>query len=136
MRNVTAEAPVVGRYHDGQPMRSGNAIHVANPTERRFYRNSFLLRFGCVGCTYVLVYARSLEDALEEAASFLRETPMGAGHVQPLGSTAEDLGLAPEDDPWDCDSLTYTESGWLDSDEWAIVAENPDAQLLRKIHRG
>ncbi len=50
-------------------------INIANPTERpegRYRRNSrFLFSFGAYGDTHVLVYGRSLDDALDEAIDWL-----------------------------------------------------------------
>lgn len=116
-------------------------IHVANPHEKEWVGDGayderrWLLWFGQMGTTNVLVYARSLEDALEEAAAFLAER--FPGHfVEPEmedGST-HDCPDAKEGFPCTCD-LTYTESGYLEGWEWGISIENASRKdLVRFYH--
>ncbi len=56
-------------------------IHIANPTERpegKYRRNArFLFSFGAYGSTHVLVYGRSLDDALDEAIDWLVDNAPG-----------------------------------------------------------
>lgn len=129
-----AVAPVTGRHFDGEPLRQGNPINLANPNEKRWARHRYLLSFGCVGSTHVLVYGDSIDDALEVAAKWLAENELW-GHITPHTEvrSSDDLGCDCGD-PFDCDSHTYTESGWLTSWEW-FVSEPSDAELV-KLNRG
>lgn len=108
-------------------------ITVLNPEFHREWKEGkykvrrYLFAFGCVGTTYILVYAYSAEDALEDAAQHLAESGM-VGHVVPLDSSPYDLGCDCAD-PFECESHTYTESGWLTSDEWSL-RDNPDNEYL------
>jgi hypothetical protein len=56
-------------------------IHIANPSERpegTYRRNRrFLFSFGAYGSTHVLVYGRSLDDALDEAIDWLVDNAPG-----------------------------------------------------------
>lgn len=127
------------------------AIELINPGERYFARHRFVLWFGAYGLTYVLVYANGLDGAIEEAAEFLAEHAPGHvmrewsdEHKDLIREVCEERGIAfPEgfealedDDKWAiCETaeadLTRTESGFLTSYEWGIVAEDPDrAELL------
>lgn len=128
-------------------------INVANPHERSFERQSYLFCFGAYGSTYVLAYG-GLEDALESAAEWLADN--APGHIIGHGSDhAKDLwreacaevGIDPDDSDADDDlkckafeiaesDLTHTESGYLTSHEWAIVAENPSKATLIAIAKG
>ena len=126
-----AQQPIVGRHYDGSPLRIGNEINVANASEKRWSRNRFLLIFGQMGSTYLLVYSDSLEDAIEVAGDWLLEEKL-FGHITPHSAPKEDLCCDCEN-PFDCESHLYTEAGWISNDEW-FVNENPSNDQLRKIH--
>jgi hypothetical protein len=104
--------------------------------------NLYAFHFGAYGDSRLLVWARSVEAALEEAGSFLADHWPGhivsePTHTELCKEACEDAGLTwppPEGfDVWgDADSryrnaiesaesdLTYTESGWLTSYEWTV----------------
>lgn len=135
-------------------------INVANPSEKSWTNRSFLFVFGAYGCTYVLAYGDSLDDALESAAEWLADN--APGHIMAhdseeladlhrealTGVMAEELcemaGIPCEksycSDPDDrafeqaTADLTYTESGYLTSYEWGIVRENPTRDELIRIY--
>lgn len=97
-------------------------VHIANPEDSNMLEGldpmrRYLFTFGCVGMSFVLVYDWSIYDALEKAAEYCVDRGW-TGHVAPLSSTPEDLGLERGQDP--DESLTYTESGWLTSHEWFV----------------
>lgn len=116
----------------------------------------YILWFGVYADTRVLVYADSLESALEDAAQELREQGWIGLFTEPdYADALEDLqkeGKIPQDVTWeeisacgvidevsekvlsraDAD-LTYTESGWIASWEWGIVAEDPSREELLDI---
>lgn len=121
-------------------MSSVEQYYFVNPLEyypkKRKYYNSpgnelYALSFGAYGWTRLLVYASSLEDALEEAAGWLAD--FAPGHLSDLSEEYKDaLKEATEELGEDADEeelqakaqeiaetdMTYTESGWLTSHEW------------------
>ena len=108
-------------------------IEVANPDEKGFGTTLFLFQFGCVGTTNILAYGYSVDAALEEAADKLVELGY-FGHITPHDAPKDDLGCDC-DDPFECDSHTYTEAGWLTSYEWTYT-ESPTNEMLQSIVRG
>lgn len=127
-----AQRPVVGRHYDNSPLRIGNAIEIANPHEKGYGTTRYLFAFGQVGCTFVVAYGYTLEDALESAAEYLLEHRY-LGHITPHDAPRDDL-CCDCADPFECESHTYTESGWLTSHEWN-VREDVTNDELRAIHR-
>lgn len=132
---------------------------IANPSEKGFWEHTFVLWFDSHAATNVLVYANSLDDALEEAAQVLREKGWTGLFTEPDYKDAfEDLqrdGEIPEgitfEDIATCGmidevsekvlcaaeaDLTYTESGHIASWEWGIVAEDPSKKELIDIAHG
>ena len=102
-------------------------IEVANPTEKSFGTTPYLFRFGVVGTTNVLAYGYCIEDALEAAAEYLADSEY-FGHITPHDAPQGDL-CCDCDDPFDCESHTYTEAGWLTSHEW-FVNETTQSDLI------
>ena len=119
----------------------------------------YVLWFGAYAETRVLVYAHSLEEALEAAAQEIRERGWIGLFTEPdYADALEDLqrdGKIPQDVTWEeistCDvidevsdkvlsraqaDLTYTEAGWIASWEWGIVAEDPSREELLAIAHG
>lgn len=75
-------------------------------------------KFGAYAETNVYVWGMSLTDALEEAASWLAENE--PGHF---------FDLEEGEDEYD---LTYTESGYLISDEWGVDEVN-DEEIYAEV---
>jgi hypothetical protein len=104
------------------------------------YKGAFVFHFGAYG-THVLAYGR-LEDALEDAAAWLKEHAPGhltepdyesamkecadAGHLndQDEDEQEEVVRTRAEAD------LTYTEAGWIPSYEWNITELHSPEELL------
>ena len=123
----------------------GRSVTLVNPTDRDWSRHRFVLQFGAYGSTNLMVWANSLDDAIETAAEWLAEH--APGHVIPIwGEEHKDLirevcsergiefpgGFEALDDETkyaicaDAETdLTMTESGFLRSYEWTIAAEDP-----------
>jgi hypothetical protein len=143
-----------GRYYDirERDERSGvrRRVYMANPSERAWQRQCFVLWFDAHAPTYVLAYARGLQDALEIAAGWLAEympgclMPEGNGLLESLRREAceeRELPYPPPDgadmEPYwaafeDAEAdLDYTESGYLTSYDWGIALDNPSAAELR-----
>jgi len=128
---------------------SSRVIHVVNPVERSWTRHRYVLWFGACGPTLLMVWANSLDDAIEECGAWLAEHAPGhivseGQHTALCREACEDAELAwPPPHDW-CDEpeytkaiesaeadLTYTEAGWLVSYEWGIWFEDPTrAQLM------
>ena len=129
-------------------------IVLVNPEDRSDHgSNRWILGFGAYGDTLLSVWACGIEDAIEVAAAWLAEH--APGHVMADGcdehtalvrEACEHAGLAwpAPQDAWDDPryqaaresaetDLTYTESGYLTSYEWTIVAESPTRADLEKI---
>lgn len=91
-----------------------------------------LLWFGRCSPIYVLVYSHTLEDALEDAAQWLADSKLWGlitPHSEPQSALCCDCT-----DPLECDSHTYTESGWLASEEWGIVGSPITRSELIAFH--
>ena len=119
---------------DGSPYYLMNPLEVpsgsAEQVARRYggirYERLWVFQFGAVGTTNLLVWARSLEEGLEEAAGWLEE--FAPGHFMDdeymkerydearaeLGPDADEDDVAQKAEA----DLTYTESGYLTSYEW------------------
>lgn len=123
-----------------------SALHIVNPgdaekTSPWYYRSHphrFVLWFGQCSPTFVMVWARSLEDALETAAAYLADHAPGhfvseEDMAERLRDACAERGFAPDDIDWSDlrgvhakaveqaeGDTTYTESGRLESDEWGI----------------
>lgn len=106
-------------------------IIVQNTGDRAYTKHRYLFSFGGVGSTHVLVYADSIDDGLEHAADALVDNEL-FGHITPHDSD-ESLGCDCTD-PFECDSHTYTEAGWLTAHEWT-VAEDPSNAVLVQFAR-
>lgn len=80
-------------------------------------KQAWLFSFGAHGDHRVIVWADSLEDALEEAAGNLpRGYFVPDDYLQELQQEAAEEG---DLDSWD-DDLTYTESGYIAACEWFV----------------
>jgi len=123
----TSTNRTLSRYIPG-----GHRIHAANPSDREYSRRSFILWFGCSGTTLVLVYADSLEDAVEEAAEYCA----GQGWVGLVIPHEDPDPVGDGSDPFECEGLMHTESGWVSSYEWGIFAEDPTPAQISAIHHG
>lgn len=139
----------------GEDFSFTRRVVMINPTERTYHDHAFVLWFGAYGWTRLHVYARNLEDALEECAAWLADH--APGHIIKMGSdeyqdlmkeACEELNLA-WPIPKDCDDyepyweaeesamsdLTRTEDGWI-SEEWGIALEDPTIAELHAYIEG
>lgn len=98
-------------------------VTLVNPSDRSWTKHDYILWFGACGTTYLRVWSNCLDSALEKAAGWLAEH--APGHLTQPEYSEERNG---EGEPVNADEaeadLTYTESGWLVSYEWGIVAED------------
>ena len=108
-------------------------INVANPGMKTCGEKSFLFGFGSIGTTWVLAYGYSLDEALDEAADWLRDRKLW-GHITPHSVGLDELGCDCAD-PFDCESHTYTEAGWLSSEEWFVHGFDWDRHDIIDFYR-
>lgn len=110
--------------------------HIANPAEAWHVKRLFAFQFGAIGTTRVLVWARSMDDALEEAGEYLSEEYPGHLMAHDSAELREQYEMAAEELDLDLDDLdeddesklheeattdlTYTEAGYLNSSEWWV----------------
>lgn len=123
---------------------------IVNPSERgdhqryRPYNRTrrYVLSFGAIGTTHLMVWGRGIEDALESAADWLADN--APGHImthdseelqelfneamQELYPHAESIDDLDESEVSACQEkatadLTYTEAGYLTSYEWFITLD-------------
>lgn len=119
-------------YAKGPHKVAVRRLYVANPSERRWTDGrNFILWFGQVGTTRVLVYAKHLEDALEVAAGYCADKEWYGLVIPHETFEAEYRGTYCDDqcnhDQWECSAemdMTLTESGWVSSSDWGIIGEN------------
>ena len=114
------------RYTDGEPLRVGEAIHVANPHDRimapRWHRFLVTFTVGYWSVGRVISWAEDVYEALEIAADFASSS--GWSGVFLSTETAPDLE----------DEVIWTDSGPLDRS--TVHIETPSDRDLRRIHRG
>lgn len=130
---------------DGEPTvvkdASGTTWEIANPTDHDWTSGLFALTFGAVGTTYVLAWANSADDALEEAADYLEEAGKSGYFVpedvmrQHYEEAKAELGEGAEEDAVHQkaeEDLTYTEAGYIPSHEWWVNEASPELVKLAK----
>lgn len=133
-------------------MSSTRDYYLVNPLEMpgKRYRGmqqeaAWAFQFGAYAETRLIVWARSLEDGLEEAAGWLAEfapghlTDLKEEYEEALKEAREELGEDAEEDELQEKAqeiaetdMTYTESGYLTSHEW-YVDELTGGSLLSAV---
>lgn len=123
-------------------------VWFVNPHDKSFYDGcAYVLWFGGFNATFLHIYSKSLDDALEECAGWLADH--APGHLMSFGSDEHqclikeqceerEIDYSALDEHPDRDDvfqdaeadLTYTESGFLTSYEWGISLENPTTEEL------
>lgn len=108
-----------------------------NSTDRDWTKGRYLLAFGAYGDTRLLVWANSLEDALDECVDWIVENEPGLladEQVREEYERAIAEGLSEEEaqERAEVDTICAGNYGnYLNSWEWSIVFENPTrAELL------
>lgn len=132
-----------GGTHDVREVsgKIGNLI-VVNHDSQPFTDHSYVLRFGGfteAGATYLLIYADSLGDALDEFIDWIREErPDSLADEQVTEQYNENIaaGMSEHDAISDAESDT-TQGGnygnYIHSEDWSLVAEDPSEESLQKI---
>ena len=114
-------------------------INLVNPTDRSWTRNRYILWFGGCAPTYLMVWANSLENALDECIDWLAEHAPGHlmnDEVAEAYQNALNNGMD-EDEANEAAVTDMTCGGncchYIASWEWGIVAENPTRQEVLSI---
>jgi hypothetical protein len=132
-------------------------IEVINANAKHWTQQTYVLWFGACSPTLLLVYANSLDDALEECSEWLADNApglimpaWGEEHTTLVKEACEEVGLAyPPSDGADLEAdgyydaqytaeadLTYTESGYLTAYDWGIALENPSPKEIADFAHG
>ncbi len=147
------------RVRIGTPSSSfERCVELVNQDDRSWTRHRYVLWFGACAPTRLMVWANSLDDALEEAAEHLAEhapglvmKEWGDEHKTLVAEACAERGITfpvgfekMEDDDtslvskWEITDqaeadLTRTESGFLTSYEWGIDLEDPTRAELEEF---
>jgi hypothetical protein len=108
------------------------SFRVVNPGDKDWTSGRFLLWFGAYGDTKLLVWANSLEDALDAAVDWLETNApgmlLGGVELEELHAAAVADGNG-ADQAWEVATADLTCAGnggrYLPSWEWGLVSENP-----------
>jgi hypothetical protein len=116
-----------------------NTIVVVNGTDRDWTRHRYILWFGAYGWTRAMVWADSLDDALDVACDWLAEHAPGLLADEQV---AEEYRLAIAEGLDDeaagaraaVDATPCGDGHWILSWEWGVVAEDPTrAEVLAMV---
>ena len=120
--------------------RNGSSkVTLVNPSDRDWTRHRFVLAFGAYGWTQCVVWANSLDDALDEAVDWIAEHAPGLLADDSVREEFERLVAegATEGKAWEDATVDTTRAGnsghYLLSCEWAIVAEDPTRSEMLSI---
>ena len=109
-----------------------------NGSDQDWTHNRYVLWFGACAPTKLLVYANSLESALDECAGWIEDNAPGlfcddavADEYEGRVAAGDSVETAQEAAEVDC---TVLDRGhYLSSEEWGIHAENPTRGQLAEI---
>ncbi len=128
----------------GQDLSTQNLfpIVLVNPNDKSWTQHRYILAFGMYGWTRLMVWANSLDDALDEAVDYLREH--APGHISTDFVNEEyksncESGMDQEE-AWEAATEDMTCAGnygdYIGSDEWKVIAEDPSREeVLRLLGR-
>lgn len=127
-------------------------IEIANPGDKAYGNPAWVLAFGAYGCTYVLAYADSLEDALDECVDWIADNAPGllcddsveeeykrqiAGAIMSGEDPSDESVIERSQDAATVDTTCAGNAGhYLVSWEWTICLENPDKRTLIAFAKG
>lgn len=117
---------------------------IVNPGDANWTRGRFVLCFGAYGWTRLLVWASSLDDALDEAVDWLADHAPGLlADEQVREAYRKAMAGKGPDDPEAVEAAQSeaeqdttcagTCGHYLNSWEWGIVAENPSRATMLAI---
>lgn len=119
----------------------GVTWEIANPGDHDWTQHLWAFQFGNVGTANVLAWANGSDSGLEEAADYLMSSgkpgyfvpdDVMAQHYEEakaeLGPNVEEEQISEKAEA----DLTYTEAGYIPSDEWHVREAPPDLVKLAK----
>ena len=115
------------------------ALTLVNPTDRNWTRFRYVFAFGATGSIHCLVWANSLNVALDVCVDWLAEHAPGLlADVEVKDEyergLAEGLGEHAATERAEIDTtMAGNEGHYLHSWEWTIVAQNPDRLELKSL---
>jgi hypothetical protein len=119
---------------------SNRTLFAVNTAERGYAKHRYILWFGDMYAKYLLVWANSLEDALDECVDCISDKWPGMladnevkdeyNRLIAEGETEEQAQEHAEAD------TTYTEGHYLHSWQWGIVLENPTRAQIKELLNG
>jgi hypothetical protein len=111
-------------------------LHIVNPNEKSWTRHRYILWFGAYGSTRLMIWANSLEDALDEGIDWLEEHEPGLLATEQVNEAyreaiAEGKSEEEAQQEAEVDTTCGGNSGqYLLSWEWGIVSEDPTRQQV------
>lgn len=114
-------------------------LEIVNPGDRSWTRHRYILWFGAYGWTRLMVWANSLEDALDEAIDWISVNAPGLlADEQVAEAYREAIARGLSDEEAQQEAEIDTTSGgncgnYLNSSEWGIVAEDPTRAEVKAI---
>lgn len=110
-----------------------------NGGDRDWTKHRYILSFGAYGDTLLMVWANSLDDALDECVDWIADNAPGLladEQVTEAYNEAIAAGMSEEDAQAEAETDTTSAGGYghyILSWEWAIVAEDPDRATILDI---
>lgn len=117
-------------------------IHLVNPSDKTWTKHRFIFWFGAYGWTRLMVWANSLDDALDEAVDWIADNAPGLladDAVTEEYNRCIGEGMSEEEAQEEAtvDTTCAGNCGhYLNSWEWGILAEDPTrAEVLELLGR-
>lgn len=114
-------------------------IVIVNPSDRSFTKNRYILAFGAYGWTRLMVWANSVDSALDEAVDWIEDNAPGILCDDEVKSAYEEAvsdGKS-EEEAMEIAEVDTTVAGnhgrYLHSWEWSILAENPTRAQIKEL---
>jgi len=126
-----------GCYQIGTSLSSfGRDVIIVNPPDRSWTRHRYVLWFGAYGETRLMVWANSLDDALDEAVDWIVDHAPGLLADESVREEynrliAEGKSEDEAQEEAEVDTTTAGNCGnYLNSCEWGITLEDPTRKEL------
>jgi hypothetical protein len=106
-------------------------LHIVNPTDRDWTHHRYILAFGAYGWTRLMVWANSLDAALDEAIDWIANNAPGLLADEQVNEAYREAiaeGKTEEEaqEEAEIDTTCGGNSGhYLLSWEWTVIAEDP-----------
>ena len=113
---------------------------IANPFEAERATNALAFSFGAYGDERVIVWDKSVERGLEEAAEWLDENAPGTftsdAELAEVYEEGLEEGMSEEEAQEYAETdMTYTEAGWIPSYEWGVSDLDLNSPLAKTAHK-